>query len=210
MIEYKKKCKEVIYMTKTALLEQLIEENHGYLLTSLAEKSQISRTSVMKYVREHDMEKVAQGIYITDDVWPDELYILQIRNPSVIYSGETALYLHGLIDREYTEICITVPNGYNATRLKAANVQAKYVPKEIHDMGACNVLSSSGNMVRAYNKERCICELIKDRKKYEVQNFQTAVKDYMAGKEKNLSRLMEYAEKLRIRDEVMKYVEVLV
>lgn len=197
-------------MTKTALLEQLIEENHGYLLTSLAEKSQISRTSVMKYVREHDMEKVAQGIYITDDVWPDELYILQIRNPSVIYSGETALYLHGLIDREYTEICITVPNGYNATRLKAANVQAKYVPKEIHDMGACNVLSSSGNMVRAYNKERCICELIKDRKKYEVQNFQTAVKDYMAGKEKNLSRLMEYAEKLRIRDEVMKYVEVLV
>lgn len=197
-------------MTKTALLEQLIEENHGYLLTSLAEKSRISRTSVMKYVREHDMEKVAQGIYITDDVWPDELYILQIRNPSVIYSGETALYLHGLIDREYTEICITVPNGYNATRLKAANVQAKYVPKEIHDMGACSVLSSSGNMVRAYNKERCICELIKDRKKYEVQNFQTAVKDYMAGKEKNLSRLMEYAEKLRIRDEVMKYVEVLV
>ena len=65
-------------------------------------------------------------------------------------------------------------------------------------------------MIRAYNKERCICELIKDRKKYEVQNFQTAVKDYMSGKEKNLSRLMEYAEKLKIRDEVMKYMEVLV
>ncbi len=45
---------------------------------------------------------------------------------------------------------------------------------------------------------------------YEVQNFQTAVKDYMTGKEKNLSRLLEYAEKLKIRDEVMKYVEVLV
>ena len=52
--------------------------------------------------------------------------------------------------------------------------------------------------------------MIKDRKKYEVQNFQTAVKDYMTGKEKNLSRLLEYAEKLKIRDEVMKYVEVLV
>lgn len=70
--------------------------------------------------------------------------------------------------------------------------------------------SISGNIVRAYDKERCICELIKDRKKYEVQNFQTAVKDYMTGKEKNLSRLLEYAEKLKIRDEVMKYVEVLV
>ena len=70
--------------------------------------------------------------------------------------------------------------------------------------------SISGNIVRAYDKERCICELIRDRKKYEVQNFQTAVKEYMAGKGKNLSRLVEYAEKLKIRDEVMKYVEVLV
>ena len=86
----------------------------------------------------------------------------------------------------------------------------RYVPKEIHNMGVCSVPSSSGNTVRVYDQERCICEVIKDRKKYEVQNFQTAVKHYMVGKEKNLSRLLEYAEKLKIRDEVMKYVEVLV
>lgn len=70
--------------------------------------------------------------------------------------------------------------------------------------------SINGNIVRAYDKERCICELIKNRKKYEVQNFQTTVKDYMTGKEKNLSRLLQYAEKMKIRDEAMKYVEVLV
>lgn len=197
-------------MLKMTLLEQLIEENHGYLLTSLAEKNNISRTYMMRYVKEHGLEKAARGIYITDDVWPDELFILQVRNPSVIYSGETALYLHGLIDREYAQICITVPKGYNATRLKAVNVRVKYVPKEIHEMGVCSVPSSSGNRVKTYDKERCICELIKDRKKIEVQNFQTALKDYMAGKEKNLSKLLEYAEILKIREEVMKYVEVLV
>lgn len=197
-------------MLKTTLLEQLIEENHGYLLTSLAEKNNISRTYMMCYVKEHDLEKITRGIYVTDDVWPDELFILQARNPSVIYSGETALYLHGLIDREYAQICITVPKGYNATRLKTVNVRVKYVPKEIHEMGVCSVPSSSGNKVKTYDKERCICELIKDRKKIEVQNYQTALKDYMAGNEKNLSKLLEYAEILKIREEVMKYVEVLV
>ena len=116
----------------------------------------------MEYVKEHAMEKVARGIYITDDVWPDELFILQTKNPTVIFSGETALYLHGLIDREYTEVCITVPNGYNATRLKSANVRVKYVTKEIHGMGVCSVPSISGNTVRAYDQERCICELIKE------------------------------------------------
>ena len=66
------------------------------------------------------------------------------------------------------------------------------------------------NGFKVYDKERCICELIMDRRNVEVQNFQTAIKDYMLGKDKKLSRLVEYAERLGIRDEVMKYVEVLV
>ena len=170
----------------------------------------ISRTFLSQYVKEKEMERVAKGIYIADDVWPDELYIMQARNSAVIFSGETALYLHGLIDREYSDICITVPTGYNATHIKSDNVQVKYAPKEKYAMGVCDVVSSSGNMVRAYDKERCICELIMDRGKVEVQQFQTAMKDYMSGKDKKLSRLIEYAERLGIRDEVMKYVEVLV
>lgn len=198
-------------MNKKKVLEQLIEENNGYLITSMAtKKCDVSRAFLSQYVKEKEMEKVARGIYITDDVWPDELFIMQTRNAAVIFSGETALYLHGLIDREYTDICITVPIGYNATHLKADNVQIKYVPRDIYDMGVCNVVSSSGNMVRVYDKERCICELIMNRSNVEVQNFQTAIKDYMLGKNKKLSRLLEYAERLGIRDEVMKYVEVLV
>ena len=45
------------------------------------------------------MEKVSRGLYIMDDVWLDELFILQQRNGAIIYSGETALYLHSLTDR---------------------------------------------------------------------------------------------------------------
>ena len=69
--------------------------------------------------------------------------------------------------------------------------------------------SMSGNMVKVYDRERCICDLISDRNKMEVQNFQIAMKTYMSGKGKKLSRLIKYAEKLGMRDEVMKYVEVL-
>lgn len=197
-------------MSKKMILENLIDENNGYLITSMVEENNVSRTFLSQYVKENGMEKVARGVYITEDVWPDVLYIMQVRNSAVVFSGETALYLHGLLDREYTDICITVPTGYNATHLKKDNnVQVKYVPRDIHEMGVCYVVSSSGNMVKAYDKERCICELIIDRHNVEVQNFQTAMKDYMHSKDKNLSRLIEYAQRLGVRDEVMKYVEVL-
>lgn len=195
-------------MNKNEILQHLIEENNGYLLSSMVIEKNISKTFLAKYVKENGLERVARGIYITEDVWPDELYIMQVRNAAVIFSGETALHLHGLIDREYSAINVSVPTGYNATHLKTGNVQIKYASKNSYRLGVCTVPSMSGNMVRAYDKERCICDLISDRSKIEVQNFQTAMKEYMLGKDKKFSKLIEYAEKLGMRDEVMKYVEV--
>ena len=63
--------------------------------------------------------------------------------------------------------------------------------------------------MKVYDKRRSIFNLIMDRNKTEMQNFQTAIMEYMSSKDKPLSRLIAYAEKLGIRDEVMKYVEVL-
>lgn len=171
----------------------------GMLLRKCGNSSELSS-------REHT--RVARGIYTTEDVWPDELYIMQVRNAAVIFSGETALYIHGLIDREYSEICVSVPTGYNATHLKTGNVRVRYVSKNNYGLGVCTMSSTSGNMVKVYDRERCICDLISDRNKIEVQNFQTAMKEYMFGKNKKLSKLIEYAEKLGMRDKVMKYVEV--
>ena len=68
----------------------------------------------------------------------------------------------------------------------------------------------SVKLLPAYDKERCICDMIRERKKYDVQVFQTAMKEYMTSKDKNVSLLVEYAVKLDIRDKVMMYVEVLV
>lgn len=195
-------------MNKNDILQQLTERNNGYLLSAMVNENNISKAALSKHVKEKGLERVARGIYITDDVWPDELYIMQVRNKAVIFSGETALYLHGLIDREYSKICVSVPTGYNATHFKTENVQVKYASKNSYELGVCTVPSMSGNMVRVYDRERCICDLISARKKIEVQIFQTALKEYMSGKGKKLSGLIEYAKKLGIKDEVMKYVEV--
>ena len=78
-----------------------------------------------------------------------------------------------------------------------------------YGLGVTEVTTNLRNIVRAYNRERCICELVRNRKEYEVQMFQTAIKEYMGSRSKDLSLLSKYAEKLRIHDEIMKYVEVL-
>lgn len=196
-------------MNKYEKLNELLQKGNGYLFTSEVEKNEISRTYMAKFVKDNNLEKVAKGIYISEDTWEDELYILQIRYPKIIFSGETALYLHGMIDREYSEINITVPPHFNRTRLCEQGVVVHQEKTEIYELGIVELQTDFGNTVRTYNREKCVCDMIKCRGNIEVQQFQTAMKTYMRDKSKEMSRLLMYAEKLKIKEEVMKYIEVM-
>ncbi len=194
---------------KKDILTKLSDENNGYLFTAEVLSHKISKTYLAKYVKENEYERVAHGIYAAPDIWPDELYLLQKMNPRIIFSGETALYIHGLTDREYGRIEVTVPQGYNAVHLRKRKICVRSLKEELYDLGKSTLKSLYGNPVIVYDKERAICDMIIDRKKMDVQMFQTAMKEYMSDSERNLPVLVRYAEKLGVRDEVMKYVEVL-
>ncbi len=196
-------------MNKYEQMQFLLKENNGYLFTAKVEAVGISRTYLAKFVKENNLEKVAKGIYISQETWEDRLYILQICNPKIIYAGETALYLHGMTEREYSEIVVTVPPRFNQTRLRGKGIKVHQEKQEIYQLGITEIETNFGNKVRVYDKERCICDIIKNRHTVEVQQFQCALKTFMADKSKDMSKLMSYGAKLKIRDEIMKYVEVM-
>ena len=197
-------------MTKYDQMEELLKQNRGYLFSSSVEKEGISRTYLASFVKDKNLEKVAKGVYVTADTWADNLYILQHSNPKIIYSGETALYLNQLTEREYSDIVVSVPEGHNGARLRERGVIVHQEKESVFGLGVTEIMTNYGNTVSAYNSERCICDLVRSRSKYEVQTFKSAIKTYMRRKDKNLTVLMQYADKLNIRDEISKYVEVMV
>ena len=197
-------------MHKYEQLNNMLEDGNGYLFTEDVVAAGISRTYLGKFAAEKGLERVVQGVYLAPDTWNDELFILQRAYPDIVFSGETALYLHGLTDREYLHIYVTVPSGFNRSRLTARGILVHQEPPQTYMLGITEVQTGFGHSVRAYNKERCICNLIKERKKAEVQTYQTAIKTYMRSKDRRLTELAQYAAELNIRDELMKYVEVLV
>ena len=54
--------------------------------------------------------------------------------------------------------------------------------------------SPSGNPLRSYNPERTICDLIRSRRYIEAQELQSAIKEYVRLKDKNVPLLMRYAK----------------
>lgn len=104
---------------------------------------------------------------------------------------------------------MTVPQGYNAVHLRKKNIKVRSAKRELYELGKTVIESNYGNRIAVYDKERAVCDAIISRKKMDAQMFQTAVKEYMSDFDRKLQILVQYAEKLGVRDEVMKYVEVL-
>lgn len=196
-------------MTQFELLDKLVEKGNGYLQTFQVLEKGISKPTLADYVNKRNMERVAQGVYLAEDAWKDELYILHLSNIRIIFSHETALFLHGLMEREPKDISVTVRAGYNASHLRKKGVRVYQVKPEIEELGITDIQTNFGNIIRAYDMERTICDVIRYKEAMDVQVFQYAMKEYMGSTNKNLNHLMTYAKKLHIESAVRTYTEVM-
>lgn len=196
-------------MTKFELLEKILKNNNGFIKTADAVENNVSRTYFLEFVKINELIKVANGLYMSQDTWPDDLFVIQTRYPSAIFSHETATYLLDLTDREPFGISLTLPTGTSSTRLNKENINVYKIKRDLFELGLINVVTPSGNIVRTYNMERTFCDFVRNRNDIEIQEFQSYIKNYMQSKDKNIPKLMRYAKKLSVDKIIKQYMEVL-
>lgn len=182
---------------------------NGYLNTKDVTNNNISRTYLTKLVKENKIERVSRGIYIKKNELTDEFIILQSKSKNAIYSNTTALYLYGLSNRIPIKYDITINSGYNGSLQKNDDVNLFYIKKELLNLGVTNYKLSSGNIIKVYDLDKTICDIIKNKKKIDAELFNKVIRGYFYSKEKNTLKLYEYAKKMNIYDKVRNTFEVL-
>ncbi len=155
-------------MTGIEKLETLMKSSSGVITAKLADVHDVHREYLSEFVRQGKLERIAHGIYITPDVWEDKMLIHQLRKRKMVYSHETALFLNDLTDRDPVAYCVTVPTGYNTSKLNQDGLIVHTIKKELFDLGVCTRQTSFGNDIRTYNMERTICDILRDRN---IQTF---------------------------------------
>ena len=169
----------------------------------------ITKADFYKFVRDHGYEKVARGIYAPSGTLVDESYLVHLRCPKAVFSHDEALFYHNLIDREPAQPTITIYTGYNPKRLAEAGVKVYTVKRELLEIGKMEVKDSFGNKIPMYDLERTICDVVRSRSNIELQDFRSALKGYVSRKDKDLNRLMRYADQFRVGNIMRGYMEVL-
>lgn len=196
-------------MTNTAKMYDLLQENNGFLKTSDVVAAGVSRTVLGGFVREHGLERVAHGLYMSQDAWEDGMFVIQTRYPRAVFSHESALYLLSLANREPAPFSVTLKTGTNSAELSKQGVKVYKVREGLFSEGVIEARSPSGHKVRTYNAERTICDLFRSRRNIELQVLQEAVKTYIRQKEKNIPLLMRYAKMFSVEVHVRQYLEAL-
>lgn len=196
-------------MQKSELLKKISNKNNGILRLEEATLAGISKTYVLDFVKKNDYEQVARGIYLSPDAWEDGMYILQTRYKGAVFSHETALYLLEMADREPVRYTVTMKRGYNPANPTKQGVKVYTVKKEWYNLGVTQVCTPMGHMVRVYDAERTLCDVFRGNSQVEMQDRQTAIREYVARRKKDIPRLMEYAKMFKIEKTMKQYLEVL-
>ena len=191
-------------------IEAVAEQNNGFIRTSQVEELGISRPMLRKYTDAGKLEQVRKGLYVLSDDIADEYALLQARSKVAVFSYGTALFLWGLSDRTPHVYDITMPRGANISLLKRdnSNLRCHYVQQESYELGISETTSPQGATVRLYDKERCICDLIRDKEQMDMQLYSQAIKDYINSKPKH-RKLLKYGKVFGIEDKIRTYMEVL-
>ena len=181
---------------------------NGYLTTKDVTDNNIPRAYLTKLIKEGKIERVSRGVYIKKNELVDEFVILQSKSKNAIYSNTTALYLHGFSNRIPIKYDITINSGYNGSLQKEDNVNLFYTKRELLELGVINYKLDSGNIIRVYDLDKTICDIIKNKKKIDAEIFNKAIREYFYSKKKNTLKLYEYAKKMNIYNKVRDTFEV--
>ena len=181
---------------------------NGYLTTKDVTDNNIPRAYLTKLIKEGKIERVSRGVYIKKNELVDEFVILQSKSKNAIYSNTTALYLHGFSNRIPIKYDITINNGYNGSLQKENNVNLFYTKRELLELGVIDYKLDSGNIIKVYDLDKTICDIIKNKKKIDAEIFNKAIREYFYSKKKNTLKLYEYAKKMNIYNKVRDTFEV--
>ena len=196
-------------MDTISKLQNIAKKNGGIITTSNAIQEGISRALLWKLNNEKKIQRIARGQYIFEDDIQDELLSIGLRSDKIIFSHETALYLHGISDRTPFEHTLTVPTGCIPSAVVQNECKMYFIKPELHDLGRTMLKTPFGNEVSGYDLERTICDIVRSRNKVGTETFLAALKAYAERPDKDLNRLYRYAKMLRVSGILRKYLEVL-
>ena len=89
-------------------------------------------------------------------------------------------------------------SGKSRFNIDYPHVKAYYLEPTLLEMGLTTG-EKDGHIIRIYDRDRVICDCLRYRNKMDKEIFNKAIRAYVTDPQKNIPRLLDYAERLRVK-----------
>ena len=86
-------------------------------------------------------------------------------------------------------------------------IEVHHYTEELLNIGVISMVIDSF-IIRLYDVERCVCDAVKFRNKVGMDVCSEIINNYLERPDRNLSKLMDYARKLRVGKILEQYLQV--
>ncbi len=184
---------------------------YDYIMTTAQLNSEkVYYRDIQKLLEEGLVEKVKRGYYHwLDDSGESEVVIINKLFPDAILCMETALFYYGYSDRNPAEWNIAIDKNVSRQRTQ---IDYPFVKAYRVESGLLHIGETKGEIdfiqVRIYDRDRTICDVLKNMNKMDKEIFNKAIQSYVKDPKKNIPNLMQYAKELRVQKRVRDLIGV--
>lgn len=180
------------------------------MTTAQLDNCRIYYTDIQQLLRESFIEKIKRGYYHwTETYGEQEVKIINRLFPDAVLCMETALFYYQYSDRNPAEWNIAIDK--NASRGRT-NIDYPFVKAYRFEPDLVSLGETKGSInfvdVRIYDRDRTICDVLRNMNKMDREIFNKAIQGYVKDPKKNIPNLMEYAKVLRLQKRVKDLIGV--
>lgn len=193
-------------MIKESQILKLAKSNNGIVTTREVVDNNIPRIYLTKLINEKKLYRIDRGIYSLYNAPTNKYYSIQVKSQKIIFSHFTSLNIQGFYKNIDKEDQICVPQSYNAK--KFSEYKVFYNNKRNYKLGLIEYIYN-GQKIKLYDIERCVCDIIKDKNRFDELEYYRFINHYFSIEHLNYKKLLEYSTVLKINDLVHHYLAIL-
>lgn len=188
-----------------------IFSDYDYIMTTAQLNAQkLYYRHVQRMLEDGLIEKVKRGYYHwIEDYGKSEVVIINRLFPDAVLCMETALFYYRYSDRNPAEWNIAMDKNTSRQRTK---IDYPFVKAYRVESALLPIGETKGKIdyteVRIYDRDRTICDVLRNMNKMDKEIFNKAVQGYVKDPKKNIPNLMEYAKVLRVQKRVKELIGV--
>ena len=137
-------------------------------------------------------------------------YCVNAYAPKGVICLISAAVYHGLTTSRELHIDVALPRRSRIPSISEQPVIQYYLfSDERYNTGITTVIEGE-NSFKIYDIEKTVCDLLFYRNKLGFEPFAEVLKNYLSSKDRDLNKLMNYAEKLRCGKLMKQYLEIMI